>query len=121
MFRKIEENKDKICQLIKYHNFQVKYISCVHIIICALTNMFGDVVYLDKPVSSVDEAKSVQRTAKAEVVKKIYADFDKSAELLAASSVKTLGRVTGALQCLTKHGQLCKTTIGQRLLLLQNQ
>jgi hypothetical protein len=56
--------------------------------------MFGDVVYLDKTVNSVSEAKDVKRTAKAEVVKNIYADFDKSAELLSASAVNTLGRVT---------------------------
>ncbi len=59
-----------------------------------LINQYGDVVYLDKPVSTVAEGKSVTRTPKAEVLQKIYADFDKSAELLASSTVKTLGRAT---------------------------
>ena len=56
--------------------------------------MFGDVVYVDKPVSTVTDGKSVTRTPRADVLKKIYADFDMSAQLLAGSTIKTMGRVT---------------------------
>jgi starch-binding outer membrane protein, SusD/RagB family len=93
MLQKIEENKDKIVA-DKFKQFQGEVYFLRAYYYLRLTNMFGDVVYLDKPVTSVAEGKGVTRTAKADVVKKIYADFDKSAELLASSSIKTLGRVT---------------------------
>lgn len=59
-----------------------------------LTDMFGDVVYLDKPVTTPAEGMGVKRTSRVEVVKHIYDDLDKSAELLKGSSVKELGRAT---------------------------
>lgn len=93
MLEKIEANKDKItADKVKQFQGEVYFLRAYYYL--RLTNMFGDVVYLDKPVTSVAEGKTVTRTAKAEVLKKIYADFDKSAELLASSTIKTLGRVT---------------------------
>jgi hypothetical protein len=93
MLEKIELAKDNLpADKVSQFQGEVHFLRAFYYL--RLTNMFGDVAYLDKPVSSVEEAKSVQRTAKAEVLKKIYADFDKSAELLANSSVKALGRVT---------------------------
>ncbi len=93
ILQKIEENKDKIAaDKVKQFQGEVYFLRAYYYL--RLTNLYGDVVYLDKPVTSVTDAKSVTRTAKAEVLKKIYADFDKSAELLATSTVKTLGRVT---------------------------
>jgi len=93
MLQKMEENKDIITpDKLKQFQGEVYFLRAYYYL--RLTNMFGDVVYLDKLVTSVAEGKAVIRTAKAEVVKKIYADFDKSAELLAASTVKTLGRAT---------------------------
>lgn len=93
MLEKIEANKDKInADKVKQFQGEVYFLRAYYYL--RLINMFGDVVYLDKPVTSVADGKAVTRTAKAEVLKKIYADFDKSAELLAASTVKTLGRVT---------------------------
>jgi len=93
MLEKIEANKDKIAaDKVKQFQGEVYFLRAYYYL--RLTNMFGDVVYVDKPVTSVDEGKTVTRTAKTEVLKKIYADFDKSAELLSSSTVKTLGRVT---------------------------
>lgn len=93
MLEKIEANKDKIAaDKVKQFQGEVYFLRAYYYL--RLTNQFGDVVYQDKPVTSVADGKAVTRTAKAEVVKKIYADFDKSAELLASSTVKTLGRVT---------------------------
>jgi len=93
ILEKIEANKDKIAaDKVKQFQGEVYFLRAFYYL--QLTNQFGDVVYLDKPVSSVADGKAVIRTAKAEVLKKIYADFDKSAELLATSTVKTLGRAT---------------------------
>jgi len=93
MLEKIELAKDKLpADKVSQFQGEVHFLRAYYYL--RLINMFGDVVYLDKPVTSVDEAKSVKRTAKAEILKKIYADFDKSAELLANSTIKTLGRVT---------------------------
>lgn len=93
MLEKIEANKDKIAaDKVKQFQGEVYFLRAYYYL--RLTNMFGDVVYQDKPITSVDEGKSVVRTAKAEILKKIYADFDQSAQLLTGSSVKTLGRVT---------------------------
>ncbi len=93
MLQKMEENKDKITpDKLKQFQGEVYFLRAYYYL--RLTNMFGDVVYLEKPVTSVADGKAVVRTAKAEVLKKIYADFDKSAELLSASTVKTMGRVT---------------------------
>jgi len=93
MLEKIEANKDNIAaDKVKQFQGEVYFLRAYYYL--RLINMFGDVVYVDKPVKSVDEGKTVTRTAKAEVLKKIYADFDKSAELLASSTNKTLGRVT---------------------------
>lgn len=93
MLQKIEENKDKIsAEKVKQFQGEVYFLRAYYYL--RLTNMFGDVVYVDKPVTSVADGKAVTRTAKAEVLKKIYADFDQSATLLANSTVKTLGRVT---------------------------
>lgn len=93
MLEKIEANKDKIAaDKVKQFQGEVYFLRAYYYL--RLTNMFGDVVYLDKPVTSVAGGKEVTRTAKAEVLQKIYADFDKSAELLTGSPIKTLGRVT---------------------------
>ena len=93
MLEKIEANKDKItADKVKQFQGEVYFLRAYYY--WRLTNQFGDVVYLDKPVTNVADGKAVTRTAKADVLKKIYADFDNSAELLAASTVKTLGRVT---------------------------
>ena len=93
MLEKIEANKDKLtADQVKQFQGEVYFLRAYYYL--RLTNQFGDVVYLDKPVTSVADGKAVTRTAKAEVLKNIYADFDKSAELLATSTVKTLGRVT---------------------------
>lgn len=93
MLEKIELAKDNLpADKVKQFQGEVYFLRAYYYL--RLTNMFGDVVYLDKTVNSVSEAKDVKRTAKAEVVKNIYADFDKSAELLSASTVNTLGRVT---------------------------
>jgi len=93
MLEKIEANKDKLTESqVKQFQGEVYFLRAYYYL--RLTNQFGDVVYLDKPVTSVADGKAVTRTAKAEVLKNIYADFDKSAELLATSTVKTLGRVT---------------------------
>lgn len=93
MLGKIEVNKDKLsADKIKQFQGEVYFLRAYYYL--RLTNMFGDVVYLDKPVTNVADGKAVTRTVRAEVLKKIYADFDKSAELLTGSSIKTLGRVT---------------------------
>lgn len=93
MLQKIDENKDKLTAAsIKQYQGEVYFLRANYYL--RLTNMFGDVVYLDKPVTSVAGGKAVTRMAKAEVLKKIYADFDLSAQLLTGSTVKTLGRVT---------------------------
>lgn len=93
MLEKIEANKDKIAaDKVKQFQGEVYFLRAYYY--WRLTNQFGDVVYLDKPVTNVADGKAVKRTAKADVLKNIYADFDKSAELLSASTVKTLGRVT---------------------------
>ncbi|HQR94541.1 MAG TPA: RagB/SusD family nutrient uptake outer membrane protein, partial [Sediminibacterium sp.] len=93
MLQKIEENKSKLsAATIKQFQGEVYFLRAFYYL--RLTNMFGDVVYLDKPVSTVDEGKNVGRTAKAEVLKKIYADFDLSYQLLTGSTVKQIGRVT---------------------------
>lgn len=59
-----------------------------------LTDMFGDVVYTEKPISSIEEGKNVVRTSKKEVVAHIYKDFDDAAECLKNSEIKDLGRAT---------------------------
>ena len=93
MLEKIEANKDKIAaEKVKQFQGEVYFLRAYYYL--RLINMFGDVVYLDKPVTDVAAGKTVTRSAKAEVLKKIYADFDKSAELLTSSTIKTLGRVT---------------------------
>jgi len=93
MLEKIEANKDKIAaDKVKQFQGEVYFLRAYYYL--RLINMFGDVVYQDKPVTSVDEGKAVTRTAKAEILNKIYADFDLSAQLLTGSTVKTLGRVT---------------------------
>jgi starch-binding outer membrane protein, SusD/RagB family len=93
MLQKIEENKSKIPPAtVKQFQGEVYFLRAYYYL--RLINMFGDVVYLDKPVSTVDEGKNVGRTAKAEVLKKIYADFDLSYQLLTGSTVKQIGRVT---------------------------
>lgn len=93
MLEKIEAVKDKLAaDKIKQFQGEVYFLRGYYYL--RLINMFGDVVYLDKTVKSVSEGKQVTRSPKAEVLQKIYADFDKSAELLSNSTVKTLGRVT---------------------------
>ncbi len=93
MFEKIDAIKDKLsADKIKQFQGELYFLRAYYYL--RLTNQFGDVVYTDKTINSVADAKSVVRTAKSEVLKKIYADLDKSAELLANSSVKTLGRAT---------------------------
>lgn len=93
MLEKIEENKGNLtADKVKQFQGEVYFLRAYYYL--RLINMFGDVVYLDKPVSSVAEGKAVTRMSKAEVLQKIYADFDKSADLLSTSTIKTLGRVT---------------------------
>lgn len=93
MLEKIEANKDKLAaDKIKQFQGEVYFLRAYYYL--RLTNIFGDVVYLDKPVTSVADGKAVTRTARADVLKKIYADFDQSATLLTGSAIKTLGRVT---------------------------
>ncbi len=93
MLEKIEANKDKItADKVKQFQGEVYFLRAYYYL--RLTNMFGDVVYLDKPVTSVEDGKAVTRTPRADVLKKIYADFDQSASLLTGSAIKTLGRVT---------------------------
>lgn len=93
MLEKIETLKDKLpAEKVKQFQGEIYFLRAYYYL--RLTNMFGDVVYLDKTIKSVPEGKQVTRTPKAEVLQKIYADFDKSAELLATSTVKTLGRAT---------------------------
>lgn len=106
MLEKIEANKDKLTEAkVKQFQGEVHFLRAYYYL--RLTNQFGDVVYLDKPVTTVAEGKSVTRTPKAEVLQKIYADFDKSAELLASSTIKTLGRVTwGAAMSLKARAAL---------------
>lgn len=93
MLQKIEENKTKLAAAtVKQFQGEVYFLRAYYYL--RLTNMFGDVVYIDKPVTSVSDGKAVTRTPRAEVLKKIYADFDLSAQLLTGSTVKTIGRVT---------------------------
>lgn len=93
MLQKIEENKSKLSAAnVKQYQGEIYFLRAYYYL--KLTNMFGDVVYVDKPVSSVTEGKTVTRMPRAEVLKKIYADFDLSAQLLTGSAVKTMGRVT---------------------------
>lgn len=93
MLEKIEETKDKLtADKVKQFQGEAYFLRAFYYL--RLTNMFGDVVYLDKPITSVSDGKAVTRTAKAEVLQKIYADFDQASQLLAGSSVKTLGRAT---------------------------
>ena len=93
MLQKIEQNKAVLTPAnIKQYQGEIYFLRANYYL--RLTNMFGDVVYLDKPVTSVPEGKAVTRTPRAEVLKKIYADFDLSSTLLTGSTVKTLGRVT---------------------------
>lgn len=93
MLEKLEENKDILTsEKIKQYQGEVYFLRAYYYL--RLTNIYGDVVYLDQPVKTVAEASEVTRTSKAEVLKKIYADFDKSAELLANSTEETLGRAT---------------------------
>jgi len=93
MLEKIEANQGNLtADKVKQFQGEVYFLRAYYYL--RLINMFGDVVYLDKPVSSVAEGKAVTRMSKAEVLQKIYADFDKSADLLSTSTIKTLGRVT---------------------------
>lgn len=93
MLQKIEENKGNLtADKVKQFQGEVYFLRGYYYL--RLINMFGDVVYLDKPVTTVSDGKIVKRTAKAEVLNKIYADFDLSAQLLAGSTIKTLGRIT---------------------------
>lgn len=93
MLQKIEENKSKLTAAsIKQFQGEIYFLRAYYYL--KLTNMFGDVVYIDKPVSTVSEGKAVTRTPRADVLKKIYADFDQAAQLLTGSSVKTMGRAT---------------------------
>ncbi|MCG6190485.1 RagB/SusD family nutrient uptake outer membrane protein [Maribellus maritimus] len=93
ILEKIEENKDLIAaEKVKQFQGEVYFLRAFYYL--RLTNMFGDVVYLDAPVNSVEEASNVTRTARTEVLQKIYADFDMAAQLLAGSEVTALGRAT---------------------------
>ncbi|WP_372933043.1 RagB/SusD family nutrient uptake outer membrane protein [Mariniphaga sediminis] len=93
MLQKIEDNKASLsADKLKQFQGEVYFLRAFYHL--NLTNVFGDIVYLDKPVPTVADGKAVTRLAKAEVMKKIYADFDKSAEMLVSSTVKTLGRAT---------------------------
>ena len=93
MLQKIDQYKSALsADKIKQYQGEVYFLRANYYL--RLTNMFGDVVYLDKPVASVSAGKSVTRTPRADVLKKIYSDFDQSYALLTGSAVKTLGRVT---------------------------
>lgn len=93
MLQKIEENKAKLTAAnVKQYQGEVYFLRGYYYL--KLINMFGDVVYLDKPVPTVSDGKAVTRTPRADVLKKIYADFDMAAQLLTGSAVKTMGRAT---------------------------
>ena len=93
MLEKIDQYKNTLTPSnMKQYQGEVYFLRANYYL--RLTNMFGDVVYLDKPVASVAAGKSVTRSPRADVLKKIYADFDQSYALLTGSTVKTLGRVT---------------------------
>lgn len=93
MLQKIEENKGTLtADKTKQYQGEVYFLRANYYL--RLTNMFGDVVFVDKPVTSVAEGRAVTRMAKAEVLKKIYADFDLSFSSLSGSKVKNIGRVT---------------------------
>lgn len=92
MLQKIEENKNALtADKIKQYQGEIYFLRANYYL--RLTNMFGDVVYVDKPVVSIGNGKSVTRSSRSEVVKKIYSDFDQSYALLTGSTVKTLGRI----------------------------
>lgn len=59
-----------------------------------LTQHFGDVIYTEAPITSIQEAVGVTRTPQAEVYTKIQADFDRAIANLENSDVKELGRAT---------------------------
>ena len=93
MLQKIDENKGTLtADKTKQYQGEVYFLRANYYL--RLTNMFGDVVFVDKPVTSVAEGRAVTRMAKAEVLKKIYADFDLSFSSLSGSKVKNIGRVT---------------------------
>lgn len=93
ILEKIEENKDLLsAEDIKQFQGEIYFLRGYYYL--QLINAFGDVVYLDKTIASVDEASTVTRTAKSEVLQKIYADFDLAAQLLDGSSENAVGRAT---------------------------
>lgn len=93
ILQKIEENSGNISEeKAKQMKGEVYFLRAFYYM--RLTDMFGDVVYTDKPVSTPAEGMQVTRTSKTEVLKHIYEDFDKAAEYLKNSSVKDLGRAT---------------------------
>lgn len=59
-----------------------------------LTQHFGDVIYTEAPITSIQEAVNVKRTPQAEVYKEIQEDFDTAISCLEGSEVKNLGRAT---------------------------
>lgn len=106
VLQKIEENSDQLSDEVK-DQLMGEALALRGFYYLRLINMFGDVVYLDEPVASVDEASTVSRTPKAEVLQEIYADFDQAASLLAGSEVNELGRITsGAAMALKARAAL---------------
>ncbi|MGL4853292.1 MAG: RagB/SusD family nutrient uptake outer membrane protein [Phocaeicola sp.] len=93
ILQKIEENKDVISsEKLNQMKGEVLFLRAYYYM--RLTDMFGDVVYIDTPVSTPEDGMSVTRTPRVEVLKYIYNDFDKAAEYLKDSEVKELGRAT---------------------------
>lgn len=93
MLQKIEQNKALLTAAnINQYKGEVYFLRAYYYL--RLINMFGDVVYVDQPVPTVSDGKNVTRSPKADVLKKIYADFDMSAQLLTGSTIKTMGRIT---------------------------
>jgi hypothetical protein len=93
ILQKLDENSSKISETtVNQMKGELLFLRAFYYI--RLTDMFGDVVYLDKPINSTTEGASVTRSPRADVVKHIYDDLDQSATLLKGSAVRELGRAT---------------------------
>lgn len=93
ILQKIDENANRIsAEKVNQMKGEVHFLRAFYYM--RLTDMFGDVIYTDAPISTPTEGMQIGRTAKLEVLKHIYEDFDKAAEYLKNSSVNELGRAT---------------------------
>jgi len=93
IIQKIDENQNNLSESVKKQFLGEVYFLRAYYYL-KLISYFGDVQYTDKPIETVSEGKSITRTAKAEVLKHIYSDFDLAADYLNGSTVTTLGRAT---------------------------